>query len=77
MVSGRFFILILMGYGLAVPLTWYSMNRWLDRFAYKIEIQGWIFVVTGVLVLFIAAVAMGFRALRAATANPVHAIRTE
>jgi putative ABC transport system permease protein len=53
------------------------MRKWLASFAYKIEIEWWIFAATGLMVMLIAALAIGFRTIRAAIANPVDALRNE
>jgi len=60
-----------------VPLSWYTMNKWLDNFAYKIEIEWWVFAITGLIVMAVAATAVSFRTIRAALANPVKALRSE
>ena len=77
LVSVRILRLILIGFLIAVPLTWFAMNRWLDNFAYKIEIEWWIFALTGIIVVLIAALAIGVRTVRAAIANPVNSLRNE
>ncbi len=77
LVSSRFFALILVGFAVATPLTWYGMNKWLANFAYKINIEWWVFAITGILVVLIAALAVGFHTLKAALANPVNSLRNE
>jgi putative ABC transport system permease protein len=69
--------LIAVGFCIAVPFTWYFMKKWLENFAYKIEIQWWVFALTGVLVILIATLAIGFRTVQAAVANPVNSLRNE
>jgi len=53
------------------------MNRWLEGFAYRIEIQFWIFILAGLLAIAIAAITISFQAIRAARGNPVKALRSE
>jgi len=77
LVSSKFFRLILVGFVMAVPLTWYLMNKWLSNFAYKIEIAWWVFALTGLVVVFIAALTVGFYTIKAAVANPVKSLRYE
>ncbi len=77
LVSSGFFKLIAAGFLIAVPLTWYGMNKWLANFAYKIELQWWVFAATGVVVIIIAGVAVGFHTVKAAIANPVKSLRYE
>lgn len=60
---------------IAAPMAWYGMNRWLQSFAYRIEIGWWVFVQAGLLLIIIAFAAIGFQALRAAVANPVQQLK--
>jgi len=62
---------------IAVPLSWWLMNRWLEDFAYRIQIGWWMFGVVGLVALGVALATVGFQALRAARANPIKALRTE
>lgn len=62
---------------IAWPVAYYFMNNWLKDFAYRIELNPWTFVLSGVLALTIAEVTVGFHAMRAAAANPVEALRYE
>lgn len=77
MFSKEFFKLILIGFALAAPCAWFMMNEWLSEFAYRIDLSAWIFL-TGVgITLLIAMVTVGYRSMRAATANPVKSLRYE
>lgn len=62
---------------IATPLTWYVMNRWLQDFAYHIDIQWWIFAGAGVLTMGIALLTVGWQSLKAALVNPVKALKAE
>jgi len=62
---------------IAIPVAWYVMNRWLDNFARKTALNGWIFILAGLFVLFISVIAVSWQSWRAATMNPVEAIKTE
>ena len=53
------------------------MHQWLRGFAYRIDISWWIFVLAGAATLFIAVVTVSSKAIKAATANPVKALRSE
>ncbi|MFI2741627.1 ABC transporter permease [Zhouia sp. PK063] len=77
MLLKDFLILILISFVIAAPVAWYFMHRWLQDFAYRISIGGWIFVAAGALVGFIAVFTVGFKAITAAVANPVKSLRTE
>ena len=61
----------------ASPVTWYSMNRWLQNFAYRTELSWWIFVLAGVITLGIALLTVSWQSWRAARRNPVEALRYE
>ena len=67
----------MVGFIIAVPFTWYMMNEWLSNFAYKVEIEWWVFVLTGLIVILIAALTVGFYTVKAAVANPVKSLRYE
>jgi ABC-type antimicrobial peptide transport system permease subunit len=75
--SKEYVKLIIIGFALAVPCAWYVMNRWLDQFAYKIEIGPVIFIVGLAVTFLIAVFTVGYRSFKAATANPVDSLRSE
>ena len=62
---------------IATPIAWYAMNRWLEAFAYKIQISPWVFVITTLMVLMIALLTMSIQSVKAALSNPVKSLRTE
>ena len=61
----------------ATPLAWYAMNKWLENFAYKTSLSWWIFALAGLLALGIALLTVSWQSWRAATRNPVEALRYE
>jgi ABC-type antimicrobial peptide transport system permease subunit len=77
LLSKDFLKLVLVALLVASPIAWYFMNRWLQDFAYRINISWWIFLVAGCLALFIALITISFQAIKAAMANPVKNLRTE
>jgi len=77
LLSKEFVVLVSTSFVIAAPLAWYFMSKWLRDFAYRININWWIFLVTGVLAIMIALVTVGFQAIKAAVANPVKSLRTE
>ena len=77
MLSKEFLVLLLIATLIAWPVAWYAMDKWLQNFAYRIELDVWTFILAGVLALVIAAVIVSFQAVKAATANPVEALRYE
>lgn len=62
---------------IAVPISWYAMNKWLEGFAYKTTISWWIFALAGITALVIALLTVSWQSFRAAVANPVEALRDE
>ena len=62
---------------IATPIAWYSMQQWLQDFAYRIEINWWVFVLAGVAAVGIAIFSVSFQSVRAALANPVDSLRGE
>ncbi|HEM48860.1 MAG TPA: FtsX-like permease family protein, partial [Caldithrix sp.] len=76
-LSKNFLMLVVLANIIAWPVAWYFMNRWLEDFAYRIEIGWWMFILSGGIVLLIALFTISWQAIRAATANPVEALRYE
>ena len=62
---------------IATPIAWYAMNKWLESFAYKTDLSWWIFALAGLLALVIALVTVSWQSWKAATRNPVEALRYE
>lgn len=62
---------------IATPIAWYAMNKWLESFAYKTSLSWWIFALAGLLALGIALLTVSWQSWRAATRNPVEALRYE
>lgn len=77
LLSLDFLKLVLLGFIVATPVAWFAMNKWLQDFAYRIDISWWIFVLAAVMALIIALFTVSFQALKAAIANPVKSLRTE
>lgn len=70
-------MLILIALLIASPVAWYFMHSWLQGFAYRTTLSGWMFVAAGTAAIGIALLTVGFQAMRAAMANPVKSLRTE
>jgi putative ABC transport system permease protein len=77
MLSRDFLKLILIAAVIAFPVAWWAMHQWLQNFAYRVDIQWWVFLVAASLALFIAVITISFQAIKAAVANPVKSLRTE
>jgi putative ABC transport system permease protein len=76
-MSKEFVILVTLGSLVGLPLSWYAMNSWLSRFAFKIDITADVFAISVVACVLIAFASVVFNALRAAHANPVDSLRSE
>jgi ABC-type antimicrobial peptide transport system permease subunit len=77
LLSKEYLVLVVIAIILATPIAWWAMNKWLESFAYRIQIQWWMFVLAGMAGITIALLTVGFHALKAAMANPVKSLRTE
>jgi putative ABC transport system permease protein len=77
MLSIDFFKLIVTAFILSCPLAWIVMSKWLQDFAYRVNLSWWIFLVSGLIASMIGIFAICFQAIKAAIANPVKNLRTE
>ncbi|WP_299118915.1 ABC transporter permease [uncultured Winogradskyella sp.] len=77
MLSTDFVKLVMLAFIIAAPIAWWFMSKWLEDFAFRIELNWWIFMVTGIIALLIALITLSFQAIRAAIANPVESLKTE
>ncbi|PHN04117.1 ABC transporter permease [Flavilitoribacter nigricans] len=77
LLSRDFLKLVLIAMLIAAPLAWYFMERWLQDFAYRIDIHWWVFVLAGATAMAIALLTVGLRSLKAAFTNPVESLRSE
>jgi len=77
LLSKEFIILVLISVAVASPIAWWAMEKWLSNYAYRTNIPWWLFVVVGGISLGIALLTVGFQAYKAATENPVKAIKSE
>ena len=77
LLSKDYLVLIGISFVVAVPLAWYLMYQWLQDFAYKTNLSGWIFIASGVLTIVIALITISWQSIKAAVANPVDNLRSE
>src|SRR5690606_41472071 len=77
MLSRDFVKLVCIALVIASPIAWWAMNQWLDNFAYRIEIQWWVFALAGSVAVGIALLTVSWQAVRAALKNPVDSLRDE
>ena len=77
LLSKDFLKLVFVAFLFASPVAWFIMNKWLQDFAYRIQISWWIFLIAAIGSLLIALLTVGLRAVQAAVSNPVKSLRTE
>ena len=77
LIAKNFLVMIGIAILIAVPLAWYAGNQWLQDFAFRIPVQGWVFIVASLSTILIALVTVGFHSVRSALMNPVKSLRTE
>lgn len=77
LLSFEFLKLILLSLLLAFPLAWLAMHKWLQNYAYRVDIHWWVFIMAGVTAILIAIITVSFQAIKAAISNPVTSLRSE
>ena len=75
--SKEFTILIIIGFLVAIPVAWYMMNNWLQNFVFRIKITPGVFLIAILISIIIAWLAVGYKSIKAAIANPVKSLRSE
>ncbi|QJB30011.1 ABC transporter permease [Chitinophaga oryzae] len=73
----EFAVLIVIAFGIATPVAWFSVTQWLKGYAFRTELYWWLFAIPFVLVLAIAFLTVSFQSIRAALVNPAHSLRSE
>lgn len=77
LLTKDFMKLVLLAFAIAAPLAWYVMDNWLRDFAYRVELQWWMFALAGASAMLLAFLTVGWQGVKAALANPVKALRSE
>ncbi len=77
LISREFLKLVLIAFVIAVPLTWWFMNDWLQKYPYRVSISIWLFGAVGIIVLLLTLVVISLNTMRAAMSSPVKSLRTE
>lgn len=77
LLNRDFLRLVIVSLVIAIPLSWFAMHKWLESFALKTTLNWWVFSLAGLLVLLIALITVSFQSWKAATRNPVEALRYE
>jgi putative ABC transport system permease protein len=77
LLAKDFLKLVIVAIVIASPIAYYFMSRWLADFAYRIDIQWWMFALAGAVAVAVAVLTVGFQSVKAALANPVKSLRSE
>jgi len=77
LVSKDFIGMVFTAFLFAIPGAWYAISKWLENFPYRIAMNGWIFIMSAVLILLIAVITVSMQTIKAANANPVKSLKTE
>ncbi|HKC36877.1 MAG TPA: ABC transporter permease [Chitinophagaceae bacterium] len=77
LIARNFLVMITIAIVIAVPLAWYAGNKWLQDFAFRIPVQGWVFIAAAAATILIALATVGFHSIRSALMNPIKSLRTE
>ena len=77
LLTKDFLKLVTIGLLIGAPIAWFIMREWLNGFAYRIDIQWWIFILTGFMAVGVAFLTVSFQSIKAALTNPVDSLRNE
>jgi putative ABC transport system permease protein len=77
LLSKEFLKLSLISVLISIPIAWYAMHQWLQNFAYHVELNAWMFVISAVVAVAIALATVSIQSIKAALANPVDSLRSE
>ena len=77
LLSKDFLKLVFIANGIAFPVAWWATTKWLQEYAYHVDVQWWVFAIAGISACGLALVTVSYQAIKAAVANPVKSLRTE
>ena len=77
LLSKDFLKLVFIGFVIAIPIVWLAANKWLQNFAFKVNLTVWLFITGGLIILLPVLAILLLRTYKAATANPVDSLRSE
>jgi ABC-type antimicrobial peptide transport system permease subunit len=77
LISKDFLVLVVISIALAVPLSIWALNQWLNKYEYRITLSWWIMALAGLVTIVIALLTVSYQAIKAAVANPVKSLRSE
>ncbi|HEX5169800.1 MAG TPA: FtsX-like permease family protein, partial [Cyclobacteriaceae bacterium] len=77
LLTKEYLMLVVLAFFMSLPVAWYAMHNWLQTFAYRINLEWWMFALGGLLALVIANLAIGYQSIKASLMNPVESLRSE
>jgi putative ABC transport system permease protein len=77
LITKDFVKMIGIAFIIAVPIAWFGMHKWLQAFAYRVDISWWMFALSGIIALLIAMVTVSYQSIKAASMNPVKSLKSE
>lgn len=77
LLSKEYIFLVVFALAIASPIAWILMSKWLQKFAYRIQIEWWMFLLAGAVAMTVAFITVSSQAIKAASANPIKSLRTE
>jgi ABC-type antimicrobial peptide transport system permease subunit len=77
LLSKDFVVLVIISCFIAIPVAWYFLSGWLQKYEYRINMSWWVFAGAAISAVLITLLTVSFQAIKAATANPVKSLRTE
>jgi putative ABC transport system permease protein len=77
LLTKEYVMLVVFAFLISIPVAWYAMHNWLQTFAYRINLEWWVFALAGLLALFIANLAIGYQSIKASSMNPIDSLRSE
>ena len=77
LLTKNFLKLVIIAFLIATPIAWWTMNEWLQNYAYHIDLNIWIFIAAGGIAVLIAMITIAVKTIKAATSNPVNSLRSE
>ena len=76
LISADFVKLMVLSFAISIPFAWVAANRWLESFAYRIELSWWMFAAAGLLTVLVANAAIGYQSVRASLTDPVQSLKS-
>lgn len=77
LLSGEFILLVLLALLIASPIAWWAMQVWAQDFAYRVNMEWWIFLLAGITAILIALISVSFQAIKASLGKPIVSLRSE